>query len=170
MDLTYAEVGATRPGSHLPDGYHHVHRRARLGEGQATFTAAVAGLRSWRMYREAGIAVRTEAPAVAEGADLATGMGVGPLRLWAPCRVVWVVDTPTRFGYGLGTLPGHPVSGEESFLVSLDGGRAVQFAVTTFSRPAAWYQKLAGPLGRLGQEFVYSRYLTGMRRLVGNPR
>ena len=168
MELTYDEVGATRPGSRLPDGYRHVHRSARLGDGQAVFTAATSGLRSWRMYRSAGIAVRTQAPAVAEGAELSTGMGPGPLKIWAPCRVVWVVDNPTQFGYGLGTLPGHPVRGEESFMVTLDGGRGVRFDVTTFSRPARWFQRLAGPFGRLGQELIYSRYLRGMRRLVNN--
>ena len=37
------------------------------------------------------------------------GVGVGPMRLWAPCRVVWVIDEPRRYGYGYGT--GYPSYG-----------------------------------------------------------
>ena len=34
-----------------------------------------------------------------------------------PCRIVWVVDEPDAFGFGYGTLRGHPDEGEESFVV-----------------------------------------------------
>ncbi|SIP67631.1 hypothetical protein BN9982_740001 [Mycobacterium tuberculosis] len=38
---------------------------------------------------------------------------VGIAFLRAPCRVVYVIDEPDVRGFGYGTLPGHPVSGEE---------------------------------------------------------
>ncbi|GAA4732513.1 hypothetical protein GCM10023350_14890 [Nocardioides endophyticus] len=44
--------------------------------------------------------------------------GLGPLALRIPCRVVYVVDEPERAGFAYGTLPGHPETGEELFLLS----------------------------------------------------
>jgi len=40
--LTYPEVGATQ--TRLPDGYHHLQRRTRLGHGAATFQQAAAAV------------------------------------------------------------------------------------------------------------------------------
>ena len=47
----YPEVGATGDGTARPDvsGYTHDHERARLGEGEAIWERARAGLRAWRM-------------------------------------------------------------------------------------------------------------------------
>lgn len=171
MDLTYSQVGATRPdaGPVSVPGYRTMRRRESVGHGGPTFARAAAALRSWQMYRTAGLAVRAATPAVEPGATIATGIGVGPVRLWAPCRVVWVVDEPTRFGYGYGTLPGHPERGEESFVLTLEANGTVWFEVTAFSCPARWYTRAAGPLGRLVQDLVTDRYLAAMRTLARTP-
>ncbi len=63
-------------------------------------------------------------------------MGAGPVRITAPCRVVYTVNEPDRQGFACGTLPGHPECGEEAFLVERDDDGAVTFAITAFSRPA----------------------------------
>lgn len=167
MELTYAEVGATRPdGGGMPGGYRHVRREALLGQGQLVFTAAVSGLRSWRMQREARLAVRASAATVEPGVDVSTGFGPGPLKVWAPGRVVWLLDEVTRFGYGIGTLPGHPEQGEEGFVVTLDNGGDVRFALCSFSRPATWYLRLGAPAARAVQDLIVARYLRAMRRLT----
>lgn len=62
-------------------------------------------------------------------------LGVGSLAVEAPVRVVYLVDEPHRKGFAYGTLPGHPESGEEAFVVELHDGGAVTFAITAFSRP-----------------------------------
>jgi uncharacterized protein (UPF0548 family) len=171
MDLTYSEVGATRDGDAAPAaGYRHVSRRALVGTGEAAFAVAAGALREWRMFKAAGLVVRASTPEVTEGADVTTGLGVGPLRLWIPCRVVWLVDEPTRFGFAYGTLPGHPQSGEEAFEVSLAADLRVWFDVRAFSRPATWYARLGGPLTRAIQDRVTDRYLRGLRRLVIDSR
>jgi uncharacterized protein (UPF0548 family) len=72
------------------------------------------------------------------------------MRIWAPCEVVWLRDEPERYGFGYGTLPGHPEIGEEAFLVLRDGD-AVVFEVTAFSRPARWWIRAAGPAARAVQ-------------------
>lgn len=141
-ELTYPEAGATRDGP-LPAGYHHLRHRVRLPDG--CFAAAADAVLSWRLHRAAGVVMRTDAPRAAPGVRVTPGLGVGPLRVWGPTEVVWVVDGPDRAGFGYGTLPGHPERGEEAFLVRRDAD-GVFFEVTAFSLPAGWYVRAAGPV------------------------
>ncbi len=164
MSLTYPEVGATRDPV-LPGGYRQIQARARIGVGPRVYAAAARALRGFDMQRQAGLRVRTDSPAAAVGAEVTLGFGIGPLRLWAPCRVLWVVDEPDRYGYGYGTLAGHPESGEESFLVSLADDE-VWFEVRAFSRPARWFTRIGGPAGHLVQDLVTDRYRAAVHRLA----
>jgi uncharacterized protein (UPF0548 family) len=164
-ELTYPEVGATRDPV-LPSGYHRVVARARIGQGARVWAAAVRALRGFDMQRGAGLAVRADPGQVTLGGEVALGFGVGPVRLWAPCRVVWLIDEPDRWGYGYGTLPGHPESGEEAFLVSRDADDQVWFEIRAFSRPGRPLTRLGGPLPRLVQSLVTARYRNSLRRLA----
>lgn len=167
-DLTYPEVGFTRPGLDLPTGYHHVTVRARVGAGDRAFQAVVAEMREWGIHRRAGLTVRDPQPP-AIGVRLDARLGVGPLALPAPVRVVWLHDEEDLYGYGFGTVAGHPATGEEAFIVTRAGaGGAVYFEVRAFSRPAAWYMRLGGPAGRLAQRLVTARYVAAARR-AANP-
>ncbi|WP_433214830.1 DUF1990 family protein [Dactylosporangium sp. CS-047395] len=161
MDVTYPEVGATREGP-LPPGYHHVTRRVRLTAG---FAEAAEALAHWRPQRGAGLRVRTEAERAALGVEFASGIGVGPVRLWVPCKIVWIVDKPAEYGFGFGTLPGHVETGEEAFLLSTDPAGDVWFEARAFSRPAKWWVKLGSPMARLVQARVTDRYAAAMRSL-----
>jgi uncharacterized protein (UPF0548 family) len=166
--MTYPEVGATRDeGAALPAGYRHVRRRLRVGRDRSAFDALVAGMRTWGIHRGAGLGVREEGPP-ALGRDFASGLGVGPLRLWSPCRIVWLADEPDRYGYGFGTLPGHPERGEEAMLAELDADGDVWFTVRAFSRPVAWYARLGGPVANLAQDWVTDRYVAAARRLAAS--
>lgn len=166
MELTYPEVGATRPGGAMPPGYRHVRRRARVGTGERVFAAGARALREWEVFRAAGLAIRAAQPVavgpVAEGVEFRNGLGVGRLRLWAPCRVVWVADEPGRYGFGIGTLAGHPESGEEAFELTSGSNGVVWFEVRAFSRPARWYSRLGGPIARILQDRVTGRYVRGL--------
>ena len=78
----------------------------------------------------------------------------------APCRVVYVVDEPHVKGFAYGTLPGHPESGEERFVVRIDPVTAAVFAeVSAFSRPATWWSKAGGPFTSLLQRVMNKRYV-----------
>jgi uncharacterized protein (UPF0548 family) len=68
-----------------------------------------------------------------------------------------VVSEPGRCGFAYGTLPGHPESGEEAFLLEQHDDGTVTFAVTAFSRPATALARAAGPLGRAIQSHLTSR-------------
>jgi uncharacterized protein (UPF0548 family) len=167
MDLTYSEVGATRAAAGMPPHYRHVRRRRPVGVGEAAFEAAAEALRDWRIFSAAGLTVRATAPLAEVGVGVTNGLGFGLIRLWAPCRIVWLVDEPgRRFGYGMGTLSGHPARGEEAFEVTLEPDGLVWAEVRAFSRPATWYTRLGGPVTRVVQEWMTGRYLYGLRRLL----
>jgi len=108
------------------------------------------------MHRRSGLVVAVEGPA-AEGRTVVLGLGVG-LKLLIPCRVVYVVDEPTRRGFAYGTLPDHPEQGEEAFVVTQDDDGSVWFEIKAFSRPGALLVRWAGPVGRAIQSLATTRY------------
>ncbi|MBO4163939.1 DUF1990 family protein [Micromonospora antibiotica] len=165
-ELTYPEVGATRRGP-LPAGYHHLRHTAPMPPG--SFLVAAEAVLSWRLHRAAGVRMRTDAPRAAPGVRVTPGLGLGPLRVWGPCEVVWVAEDDREAGFGYGTLPGHPERGEEAFLVRCDAEGRVNFEVTAFSRPDRWFMTAAGPAGRAVQH-GYARWLAHtLRRLSHQP-
>ncbi|BBY91352.1 hypothetical protein MGALJ_10210 [Mycobacterium gallinarum] len=154
LPLTYSEVGAT--AGPLPAGYHHVQKTAVIGRGRQRFDDAAARGMRWGMLRGAGVKVQATTDVAAVGSEVIVGLG--PVQ--APCRVVYVVDEPDRRGFAYGTLPGHPESGEELFLVRYDAATETVFAVVTaFSRHATWWSRLASPVTSLVQAAVTTRYL-----------
>jgi uncharacterized protein (UPF0548 family) len=159
-DLTYDLVGRT--SGVLPDGYGHLSRRLALGLGMARFADASRALFGWQMHLRSGLRVASSSPSVRQSTVVMLGVGVGPLRLNAPCRVVYIIDEPDRKGFAYGTLPGHPESGEEAFVIERTEDDTVTFAITAFSRPASDLARLAGPLGRLAQRRMTARYLRAL--------
>ncbi|MFJ3921523.1 DUF1990 family protein [Streptomyces sp. NPDC090022] len=162
--LNYPDRGATarRP---LPAGYHHLHHRAPLGHGRAVFEAAGTAVTTLALHRATGFTVRADHASVRPGSQVEVGIGLGPLRISAPCEVIWTAYAPGRAGFAYGTRDGHPESGEESFLVELAADGTVWFEVTAFSRPATWYTRLAGPVVPFLQ-LRYARLLTRTLRAL----
>jgi uncharacterized protein (UPF0548 family) len=159
--LTYTEVGATATG--LPPRYHHVTRRVILGRGDRLFADAADAVVSWQVQLRAGLTAPASSQTVVAGAFAVLGIGIGPLRIGAPCRVVYTVDQLQRRGFAYGTLAGHPDGGEESFIIEHHDDDTVSFTVATFSRPSTAIAKVAGPGARLIQGWVTSRYLQSLR-------
>jgi len=163
LPLTYAEVGATEA---LPDdsvgataGYRHVHAASRIGSGRARFEQAADAVMRYGMLRGAGVRVTASTEVAAVGTSVLGRLGP----FWAPCRVVYVVDEPNRRGFAYGTLPGHPVAGEESFGVRYDpASESVYSEVSAFSRPNTWWSKAAAPVLAVMQRLVTKRYLNAL--------
>jgi uncharacterized protein (UPF0548 family) len=160
--FTYDEVGATaRPGD-LPAGYHQVRASRVVGCGDAAFRAAVAGVRGWRLHRGQGFLVAPEQPPIEVGTVVAVAAPVlpaVPVHVVAACRIAWVVDEPDRFGFGYGTLPIHPESGEEAFVVERDAATGdVRLEIVAFSRPRHPLVRLGGPVARWQQTRVTRGY------------
>ena len=82
--LTYSEVGAT--AGELPPRYHHLNRRVMIGNGHQVFADAATAVAGWQVQLRAGLTVSASAPAAAPGTVAMLGLGIGPLRLGAPCR------------------------------------------------------------------------------------
>ncbi|GAB3054750.1 DUF1990 family protein [Sediminivirga luteola] len=145
------------PADTVPFGYAPLRATARLI--RKDFDAAVTELWEWRMHEAAGLTVRASELRVRSGSVVVLGLRVGPLTVQAPCRVVEVVDEPGRKGFTYGTLPGHPESGIERFILerSRDGG--IWIGIQGYSRPAAPLARLAAPLARRAQRVVTARYL-----------
>jgi uncharacterized protein (UPF0548 family) len=155
LSLTYPEVGATASGR-LPAGYAHLHMAAQIGTGRERFERAADAVMHWGMQRGSGLRVRASSETVVPGAVVVVRMGFLP----APCRVVYVVDEPDIRGFGYGTLPGHPESGEERFVVHHDPDTDDVFAeVSSFSRPATWWSRAGGPVVSVAQRVIAKRYL-----------
>ncbi|MET8577830.1 DUF1990 domain-containing protein [Streptomyces sp. NPDC005012] len=168
MSFTYEDVGATRDGGvPCPPGYHSVHERTRIGEGEDVFRRAAEALTTWRMHREMGVGITASAERAAPGVDVTVTLA-GIVK--APCRVVWTADEPRRVGWAYGTLPGHPESGEEAFVVTRTGDGTVWLTVTAFSRPAKWYAKAGGPAVRGFQHAYARRCGVVLRRLADPPQ
>jgi uncharacterized protein (UPF0548 family) len=157
VEVTYDELGATS-GVVLPTGYVHVRRAAPVGRGERDFRAAANALMTWQVQRRAGLAVR-ESDRVQLGGTVWLGAVHGPVKVGFRCRVVSITDEPRRQGFAYGTLPGHPESGEESFLLVWREDDFVELQIVAFSRPAQWWSRAAGPIGRAAQRWMTSRYL-----------
>ena len=158
--LSYPDVGATAHSA-LPAGYTHVRRTAMLGRGGDCFAAAAEGLMTWQVQRRSGLHVRG-ADRVALGDDVWMGLGLEPARVGFRCRVISVTDEPRRQGFAYGTLPGHPETGEESFVLTWRDDDRVELEIVAFSRPAQWWSRLAGPVGGLVQRWMTGRYLRAL--------
>ena len=162
--FTYAEVGATRDDE-LPPGYAHGGRTAVVGQGDAAFERAVAAVFDWRMQKSVGLRVRASGPPSEPGTVVVLTAGLPRFGYDIPCRVVWARTDGDAQGFAYGSLPGHPESGEESFLVERRGDDVV-FTTRVFSRLASPLARLGGPISRAVQAAALDRYVAGIRRAV----
>lgn len=87
---------------------------------------------------------------------------LGPFKFREPVRVVYVIDEPNRKGFAYGTLPGHPLSGEELFVVDQEPDGSVWLTVRSLSRPAPGKWTLAAPLVAVAQAVLRRRYLSAL--------
>lgn len=163
-EVTYPEHGATRGA--LPPGYRHVSRRDRIGTGRAVFRKAVDTLYGWQMHCGAGLAVVWAPPTARLGSAVVMRLGPPVIGFVVPCRVMHVVDEPTRCGFAYGALPGHPECGEEALIVTVNSDDDVDLVIRAFSRPATALVRAAGPLGRAFRDLVTERYVRYLRRLT----
>ena len=155
------------PGSVLedatPGGYRRLLRRSVIGT-TAAFDAAAAAVLDWQVQRRSGVRVLavsgSEAPRVSEGLEGAVVVPVLGRAVTAPVRVTRVVREDEVVGFAYGTLPGHPESGEEAFLVRRAGPETV-FELRALSRPAFPYS-LAAPVGAALQRRFTDRYLSAL--------
>ena len=81
----------------------------------------------------------------------------------APVRVVSIIDEHDRKGFAYGTLEGHPLSGEESFVVERTPDGSVWLQVRQFSQPASRKWRFVAPVVRRQQKVMAEKYLAALR-------
>jgi uncharacterized protein (UPF0548 family) len=138
-----------------------IDRRA-LGFGDPLFRAASDVVLSWRMHERAGFGVRASDAEVVVGTVVVLTTRFGSLSIEAPCRVVRVTVEPMSRGFAYVTLPGHPVSGEEEFLVQQSRSGVVTATVTAVSQPASVLARIGSPVTRRQQLRIAGRYLDAL--------
>jgi uncharacterized protein (UPF0548 family) len=145
---SYPSVGATR--GRPPDGYVVDHNRIRLGDGEPTFTRAVAALRRWEMFNIGWVTLYSPSTPIEAGRAVAILVRVFGVWSLNASRIVYVLDEEDevrRFGFAYGTLADHAESGEERFSVEWRrSDDSVWYDLFAFSRPRH-------PLARIGRPF-----------------
>jgi uncharacterized protein (UPF0548 family) len=169
-ELNYDGIGSTEHGP-LPPHVESVITRSYLGEGLAMYRRVAQGILTWGLQKGAGLRVRAESAVVVPGTRVVSGFGIGPFRISAPCEVVWVRrpllgDGPQSAGFGYGTLPGHPVRGEEAFEVEIDAKGRVEVVVTAFGTPSNWFYAAGAALTTWARSRVTSRYIESAHQLA----
>ena len=152
LSLTYPEVGVTRGGV-IPSGYGTDKVVAEIGRGAECFAKSVTLMKNWAEYGLNWIEVFPHgAELKADSVVVVAAFFVG---LWSlnACRVIYVIDEETRFGFGYGTLPDHAEIGEERFLIEWNKDTdVVSYEILVFSNPSRWYYWLVFPLHRYAQD------------------
>ena len=113
---------------------------------------------TWRIHQRAGLNVRASGN-VTVGAVVVLQLGFAAATVEAPCRVVYTIDEAHRRGFAYGTLPGHPESGEEAFIIERSPDGDVTFTIRAFSQPVSAVARAAGPVGHWIQDRITQRYL-----------
>lgn len=132
-----------------------------LGRGEYAWTRASAAVLEWGVKTRSGFHVEPGGRVVV-GAKHQLKARVGPIVVTEPVTVVAVVEQAARCGFAYGTLPGHPVSGEEAFVVHRDSDGTVFLTLRSLTRPGTGWWRLAFPALLVAQRVYRRRYLRAL--------
>lgn len=168
--LAYPGIGSTRTGD-SPIGFKRTDHTVVVGHGYEAYRQLAEGILGWELQRRSGLKVTASSPRATPGVRVVNGFGVGPLRVNAPCEVIWTREpvpgsVPQRAGFGYGALKGHPVTGEEAFEVELTDTGEVRLVITAFSKPANWFYRAGSLATGIAQRYVTARYIASARELI----
>lgn len=91
----------------------------------------------------------------------------GPFHVGSPVRVVYVIDQPDQKGFAYGTLGGHPVSGEEAWVLDRGEDGSVWLTIRAFSKPSSAFWAFASPMLRIAQSRYTARYERALAGAIG---
>ncbi len=138
-ELTYSAPGITAPAADVwaatTAGFGRYEGTVAIGRGDEAWAFASGEVLHWGVKRRSGFRVSPDA-VVSEGAEYQISIGLRPFVVREPVRVVAVVSRTDRCGFAYGTLHGHPVSGEEAFIVHRDSAGTVFLTLRSLTRPA----------------------------------
>ena len=146
-----------------PGGWRVWRRQVYLGSGNAFWEQSAAALLRWEVKTRSGFRISTQ-DKVCSGAKLQIIVPVGPVSIHEPVEVVDVVECGNLAGFAYRTLPGHPVCGEEAFILRRMGPAVFLEirSLTAASDRRIWRSVFWLLLG--AQRFIRWRYLRVMRQ------
>ena len=153
-------AAAWEPGESSP--YRAVESATHLGRGEAVWEFASREVLRWGVKTRSGFRI-SDAHEVIPGERLQITAAIGPLSIREPVEVRSVIREPDRVGFSYVALPGHPVRGEEAFIVHREG-EDVFLSIRSLAAPASrgvW--RFAYPVLRVAQMIVRRRYQSALR-------
>ena len=133
-----------------------------LGSGDMVWQRVTDEVLHWKVKTASGFVVDTARTGVAGARVIVTAYLFG-ITVVEPVQVVSVVQESLRAGFSYRTLPGHPVDGEEAFIVHRRGND-VFLTIRSLTRAASqqpW--KLLFPLLLVAQRKIQRRYLHALK-------
>lgn len=168
---TYPAGPGTQPAEPVwagrSPGYRRFETTVRIGAGEACWRRTAEAVLTWQVKTRSGFTVAAGPDRASIGARYWLHARVGLLTVTEPVEVLRIVETTSRAGFAYGTLDGHPVSGEEAFVVHRDPTGTVFLTLRSLTGPAptgGWSRLF--PLLRVAQRRYRGRYL---RALVDRP-
>lgn len=134
-----------------------------IGSGDAFWERVTAEVLNWKVKTESGFHVDSTGPAT-PGEELEVTVRVFGIRVVEPVRVLAVIQETHRAGFSYATLPGHPVDGEEAFVVDRRGDE-VHLTIRSLTRAAPrqpW--RALFPVLLVVQRIVRRRYLRALHQ------
>lgn len=167
-----------------PAGYRDFESAFFVGHGRATFDRCAEELLHWQVKIRSGFDIDVESlegggehsedgegtprtgsgfPRVEAGQEPTIFVRLGPFRLPEPARVIDVFEFETRRGFTYATKPGHPITGEESFILIHTADDRVFLVLRSLSRAGLGIWRLGEPFVRLAQIIYRRRYARALR-------
>lgn len=148
-------------------GYRWYDRSVPVGSGRASWEVASAAVLMWGVKTSSGFSVRSASGEVggrvSPGARFWLSAHLGPVVVREPVVIGDVVQSPDRVGFSYGTLAGHPVSGEEAFIVSRRPDGSVWLTLRSATRPSSGRWRLVFPVLLVAQRWYRHRYVRALR-------
>ena len=132
-------------------------------------------MQKWAVKTRSGFTVQPaeggEGARVRQGQTDTLVASLGPFRLREPVQVVSVIERPDRCGFAYGTRAGHPVTGEEAFIVHRHSDGSVWLTLRSLTRPGIGQWRFAFPAALVAQRWYRRRYTRALvQRLTGRGR
>jgi uncharacterized protein (UPF0548 family) len=168
--LNYSVVGGTAPAAERwlpPDGWRAYEHTVRLGSGTDLWNVASSAVLSWGIKTRSGFTVDPHLEAgrsARQGERYWLVARIGPVRVREPVEIVATIATQHRAALAYGTLEGHPVSGEEAFIVRRDDSGNVSLTLRSLTRAGRGPWRVLFPVILIAQRIYRRRYLRALRR------